>query len=272
MQRYVGAVVALVVVAAIGLGMLAVLGSSSAPLPQLKTANAAPAAAFASMPHASLTLETFPFDPYSDPDWIAKNVTGKSLDGETYPSTIGDNPGWVKYWPTTSLVLPAHALVTIKIMNFDSATTLLNNFYAQPQGTVDAATGQQNVMLVNGPGGTSGKALNNQLLATQDPTAVSHTFTIHSIPNANQPWLYVSVPITGVNVCDPSQPNVQPPDCANADDAGMPDTPVVTEFSFMTGDPGQYIWQCFDPCGANYNGFGGPMATRGYMSGTLTVQ
>jgi hypothetical protein len=243
--------------------MLAVLGSSSAPLPQLQTANAAPAAAFASMPHASLTLETFPFDPYSDPDWIAKNVTGKSLDGETYPSKIGDNPGWVKYWPTTSLVLPAHALVTIKLMNFDSATPLLNPFYATPQGTVDAATGQKNVMTVDG-----------QQLATQDPSNVSHTFTIHSIPNANQPWLYVSVPVTAVTgtACDPSMPNVKPPACANLDAAGMPDTPVVTEFSFITGAPGQYIWQCFDPCGSNFNGFGGPMATRGYMSGTLTVQ
>jgi hypothetical protein len=36
--------------------------------------------------------------------------------------------------------------------------------------------------------------------------------------------------------------------------------------------PGQYIWQCFDPCGSGFNGFGGPMSTKGYMSGTLTVE
>ena len=52
----------------------------------------------------------------------------------------------------------------------------------------------------------------------------------------------------------------------------MPLTPVVTTFSFITGDPGTYIWQCIAPCGSNFNGFGGPMSTKGYMSGTITVQ
>ena len=56
------------------------------------------------------------------------------------------------------------------------------------------------------------------------------------------------------------------------DDAGFPDKPIVTEFSFITGAPGHYIWQCIDPCGRGFNGFGGPMSTKGYMSGTLTVQ
>jgi heme/copper-type cytochrome/quinol oxidase subunit 2 len=35
--------------------------------------------------------------------------------------------------------------------------------------------------------------------------------------------------------------------------------------------PGHYIWQCFDPCGSGFNGFGGPMSTKGYMSGTINV-
>jgi hypothetical protein len=87
----------------------------------------------------------------------------------------------------------------------------------------------------------------------------SHTFTIHSIPSSAQDWLYVSVPITGVD------------DSAPADDFGMPNKPVVTEFSFVTQGPGHYIWQCFDPCGSGFDGFGGPMSTKGYMSGTIDV-
>ncbi len=52
----------------------------------------------------------------------------------------------------------------------------------------------------------------------------------------------------------------------------MPDHPVVTEFTFTTGAPGHYVWQCFVPCGTGYNGFSGPMGTDGYMNGTFTVQ
>jgi hypothetical protein len=50
-------------------------------------------------------------------------------------------------------------------------------------------------------------------------------------------------------------------------------------FRFKTGGPGNYVWHCYVPCGTGLagdglggqDGFGGPMATTGYMSGTLTV-
>ena len=47
--------------------------------------------------------------------------------------------------------------------------------------------------------------------------------------------------------------------------------PHVTEtFSFRTPrHPGTYIWQCRDPCGGGFlDGFGGPMQTIGFMTGT----
>ena len=51
--------------------------------------------------------------------------------------------------------------------------------------------------------------------------------------------------------------------------------PNVIMFRFRTGAPGLYIWHCYVPCGTglagNQEGFGGPMSTVGYMSGTLTV-
>jgi hypothetical protein len=44
------------------------------------------------------------------------------------------------------------------------------------------------------------------------------------------------------------------------------------EFTFRTGKPGHYRWQCFVPCAAGFlYGFGGPMQTIGYMDGYLDV-
>lgn len=105
---------------------------------------------------------------------------------------------------------------------------------------------------------------------TNVPAAyVSHTFTIHGIASSTsdaQPYLYVSAPISGAYADAPSGSSTP------ADAAGLPLAPTITTFSFTTPSrPGSYIWQCFDPCGANFNGFGGPMSTKGYMSGTFTV-
>ena len=43
-----------------------------------------------------------------------------------------------------------------------------------------------------------------------------------------------------------------------------------TTFTFhTTGKAGMYEWQCFDPCGSDPGGWGGAMATAGYMKGTV---
>lgn len=247
MRRYLGAILTVIILAAIGVGVIAVLGAASAPLPNLRAASGG---SLNGLQHVSLTLQTYPFDPYEDPAFIAANVTGKTLNGAPYPSQMGDNADWVKYWPTTTLTVPRNALVTITIQNFDSATPLLNPYYGVPRGVTDDTGTPNGTILVDG-----------KSVTTVDPNTVSHTFTIHSIPQSGQDWLFVSVPITGVA------------DNAKADDAGMPLQPVVTEFTFRTPDrPGQYIWQCFDPCGSGFDGFGGPMSTKGYMSGTFTVE
>ncbi|MFI5271864.1 MAG: hypothetical protein ACHQ4H_02370 [Ktedonobacterales bacterium] len=247
MRRYVGAVLTVLILAAIGIGVIATLGAANY---QLAPISATGSGSSAGYKQVSLTLQTYPFDPYTDPAYIAAHVAGQSLNGEPYPQAIGDNASWVKYWPSTALTVPTHAIVTITIQNYDSATPLLNPYYGVPRGTTDNTGAVTNAITVDG------KTVNSV-----DPNNTSHTFTIHSIPQTGQDWLFVSVPITGV---DPTAP---------ADDAGMPNQPAVTQFSFVTPDrPGNYIWQCFDPCGSGYNGFGGPMSTRGYMSGTLTVQ
>jgi hypothetical protein len=241
MRRYFGAILTVIVLVALGVGVIAVLGSASAPLPAI---HAASAGSSDSLQHVSLTLQTYPMDPYSDPQFIDAHVRGQTLNGEPYPQAMGDNAEWVKYWPTTTLVVPHHALVTITIENYDGMTPLLNPYYGVPRGVTNDTI-----------------SVDGQPVQQVDPNAVSHTFTIHAIPQSGQDWLFVSVPVTGVA------------DDAPTDDAGMPLKPVVTQFSFITPDrPGEYIWQCFDPCGNGFDGFGGPMGTRGYMSGTFTVQ
>jgi hypothetical protein len=72
---------------------------------------------------------------------------------------------------------------------------------------------------------------------------IAHTFTI--------PQLGINVPIPG-------------------------DAPKGTNFSsvtftFRTSNAGTYTFRCFDPCGTGSSGWMGPMLTKGYMVGTLTV-
>ena len=76
------------------------------------------------------------------------------------------------------------------------------------------------------------------------PDKIAHTFTI--------PQLHINVPLPG--------------DTTTGKPYG-----VVT-FTFRTGAAGSYYFQCFDPCGTGANGWEGPMVTKGYMHGTLTVQ
>lgn len=76
------------------------------------------------------------------------------------------------------------------------------------------------------------------------PEKVAHTFTI--------PQMNINVPVPG--------------DTAT----GKPYAEV--RFTFRTGAAGSYYFRCMDPCGIGANGWQGPMMTRGYMLGTLTVQ
>lgn len=229
--------------------------SAATPLPSATSAGSAtqatPGASMTPIPSPTLgaplpqkrfqlTLQAFPATPTDA--WMQEH--NYHLDTSEIPAP-DLHMDWVRYGPSTNIVLPAHALVTMTIQNYDGQSPLLNPFVSNVQGTLD------NAMMVNGKQVTS-----------LDPNVVSHTFTIHSIPSSSQPWLYVSVPLLG-----------EPDDVESAGaDNGFPPQPEVMTFSFVTGDPGTYVWNCFDPCGWNYDGFGGPMQTRGYMSGTVTVQ
>jgi plastocyanin len=44
-----------------------------------------------------------------------------------------------------------------------------------------------------------------------------------------------------------------------------------TTFTILVRKPGNYTWECFDPCGSGTNGFGSPMGVPGYMMGTVNA-
>lgn len=164
-----------------------------------------------------------------------------SLAGE-HGATGGSEPDWVSYAPTTNLSVPAHSLVTVTIRQYDSGGTVTNPYFANVHGTVDGTI-----------------TVNGKTTTRVNPDAIGHTFTIHALPT-NQDPLFVSVPLPAL------------PDQAKPAPGSDYPAPAVVTFSFVTGGPGNYVWNCEYPCGdGTYANFGGPMATRGYMSGTLTV-
>ena len=182
--------------------------------------------------HATLELSVFPN--------ASSTQAGPNIPAST-TTLVANAQQWPFYSPSTSIQLPAHSLVTVTLHQYDTGGQIYNNWFAKPIGTVG------NTMTVDGKDVTS--------IA---PSNVAHTFTIHQYPDSNQPYMYVSVPL-------PAQA-----DNATNQANGYP-TPIDVTFSFMTGAPGNYVWNCEFPCGNGYVEFGGPMSQRGFMSGTVTV-
>ncbi len=157
-------------------------------------------------------------------------------------------PTWVSYlvkdqnghWQHSTIYkVPAHSLVRVTVYQFDGNSGLRNPFLARPQGVVG------NVMQVDG-----------KTTDSINPDDASHTFAIAAY--------HLVVPLPGVaddakNQCD------QAP-------CGLDKAHRTITFSFHTGAPGHFRWQCFVPCAAGFIfGFGGPMQTIGYMDGFLDV-
>lgn len=182
-----------------------------------------------SMPHATVDLEIYPNN--------SSAVPGPT--GGTYATV--ENDGWPFYWPSTTLQLPAHTVVTITIKQYDGATTPWNPYWAEVHGTID---------------GTA--KYNGEQKTGIEPANVAHTFTIHQYPESTQEYFFVSVPMLAV------------PNNAKNEANGYPKPQEIT-FSFLTPGPGEYIWNCEDPCGNGYQDFGGPMSERGFMAGTIKV-
>jgi hypothetical protein len=161
--------------------------------------------------------------------------------------SLAGSKSWVSYlvrqnghWDhTTVFNVPAHSLVHVTIYNFDGGSGLRNPFLSQVQGTVGGA------MRING------KATD-----VINPDDASHTFTV--------PELGISVPLLGV----PDDAKNQCPEMP----CSLKRAHETMTFTFRTGKPGRFRWQCFVPCAAGFiNGFSGPMQTIGYMDGFVHV-
>jgi hypothetical protein len=161
---------------------------------------------------------------------------------------LAPHPDWVSYlvqspsgkWERrTTWKLPAHATIHVTIYNFDGASGLRNPIFSRPQG-VDG-----NVMVVDG-----------KKLDSLPPEDASHTFAV--------PELGVVIPVAPVTDEMKNQCDYGP--------CGMDKAHRTITFTFHTGAPGHYRWQCFVPCAAGWvDGFGGPMQSIGYMDGFLDV-
>ncbi len=135
--------------------------------------------------------------------------------------------------------IPAHATVHVTIYNFDGNSGLRNPLYARPQG-VDG-----NAFLLDG-----------KRTVVINPDDTSHTFAV--------PGYGLVVPLSGVADDAKNQCGYAP--CA------LSMAHRTIQFTFHTGAPGHFRWQCFVPCAAGWiDGFGGPMQTIGYMDGFLDV-
>lgn len=172
-----------------------------------------------------------------------------TLDMSSYPDSMagshgaggGAHPDWVTFGPVTNFEVPAHSAITITIKQYDGGETITNDFFATVRGTVDGT------MTVNGEKVTSIPA--NQ---------IGHTWTLHGLSDGED-QLFVSVPLKAV-------PEEEMPE------EGYSSNPPTTTFTFITGDAGEYIWNCEFPCGdGTVARFGAAMSTMGYMSGHFTV-
>jgi len=180
--------------------------------------------------------------------YITEVVYGDAVSSGGHGKNGGSHAGWPSYGPSTHLVLPAHSYVTMTLHVYDSGEDLNNPYFANVVGSVG------NTMTVDG-------VVTNHLL----PTDVQHTFTLHGLPTSSQDPLFVNVPLPRVTSDDKGN-NIPTKDAATKDQGHT----VV--FSFVTGGPGEYAWNCEYPCGdGTFAKFGAVMGAEGYMSGKVSV-
>lgn len=170
----------------------------------------------------------------------------------------GPRPTWVSYlmldnagkWVHTTIFdLPAHATIHVKVLQYDSAGALRNPEWAGVQGTM---------------GGT---ATYTGFVGSKDyktPTALTHVGASDAGHTFAVPGLGINVPLAGISSSATNTCSAAPCNPSSAHN--------VVQFSFKTGAPHVYHWQCFVPCGLGFHdGNGGPMQTVGYMMGFLKV-
>ena len=206
-------------------------------------------------PHYTLSLNTYPNALFgghhgkngAHPDWVTYALGGPN--GEILENaTTG-----------TNFIVPPHSAVTITIYQYDSGETLNNDFFSHVRGTVDGT-----MTLVDRYDTEAKVDVTPGVQVTSIPKdVVGHTWTLHGIANGED-QIFVSVPL-----------KLSPDDEVTAaeEEGGYTRYPTKTTFTFITGDEGEYIWNCEFPCGdGTIARFGNAMSTMGYMSGHFQVK
>ncbi len=183
------------------------------------------------MPHATLELDVYPNS--------SSTVPPPRTESRFQANQLSGQPF---YHPSTSIKVPANTAITITFTQYDGGGQIYNPYFAEVHGSMDGT------MKVNG-----------KTVSKIDQNEVGHTFTVHDYPESNEPEFFLSVPLK-MNKAN-----------AKTDKQGYPVDPQTIEVTFITGDPGKYVWNCEFPCGDYYQEFGGPMQTRGWMAGTFEV-
>jgi hypothetical protein len=141
------------------------------------------------------------------------------------------NDDWPQYVPA-NLSLPANRLIQVTVRCYDDGAADIPGGYNIVRGTVD---GTMRVI----KGTPDSISPTDGTVVKQIPVKeTAHTFTV----NGDNFFLNVPVP---------------------------PLSTVV--YQFMTPAAGSLPWQCMAACGTGEGGWGGAMATDGWMQGTITV-
>jgi hypothetical protein len=170
---------------------------------------------------------------------------------EDAQNTVSTHPDWVSYfikdpktgrWVHTTLFkVPAGSRINVTIYGYDGCTPLRNPYFGHVTGTI------------GGTADVNGKPVTD--INSWSGCSVGHTFSI--------PGLGLNVPM--------ASPSLTADLCGTSPCTSGPHETMT--FSFDSPRiPGQYFWQCRDPCGGGFlDGFGGPMQTIGFMTGNMDV-
>lgn len=160
-----------------------------------------------------------------------------------YNSTVGDQPAYYILGSnglesSANIAVPAHRLIRLVIICYDDGpANLTSSQYATVSGTLNNEVYEVSNDNVNSSQGLTGiQVTGGQNVSSVSPDDVAHTFTV--------PQIGLNIPI-------------------------MPSSTVTAYFTL--NQSGTFSWFCQTECGSGPNGLQGAMATKGWMTGSITA-
>lgn len=164
-----------------------------------------------------------------------------------YNATVGAQPAYFVLGPSgpessTNITLPAFTQIDLTIFNYDDGNGTLAPQYGNVTGTVGNVITYFNDTLMNSTYYNNSIAVNGSVTASSVPLDfIAHTFTITT--TSGKVLVNIPVPISS-----------------------------VVHATFYINETGSFLWQCEVACGSGPTGWGGAMATPGWMAGYVYVK